>query len=89
MPSRLIEKNERMNAWRDRKRDFFETEGHGLAVAGGQDEPGAFSFGRADGAENIGRRRPLAARRRGPGSAFRPSIANALMLQMEDRKWKS
>ena len=53
MPPGLIEKNERMRAWCDRKRDF-EMQGHGLAVAGGEDKPGAFSFGRADGAENIG-----------------------------------
>ena len=35
MPPGLIEKNERMRAWCDRKRDFFEMQGHGLAVAGG------------------------------------------------------
>ncbi len=34
-PPGLIEKNERMRAWCDRKRDFFEMQGHGLAVAGG------------------------------------------------------
>jgi hypothetical protein len=57
-----------MCSWRERKRDFLEMQGHGLAVAGGQDESGAFSFGRTDGSENIGRRRPLVARRGGPGS---------------------
>jgi hypothetical protein len=55
MPSCLIEKNERMRSWRDRERDFLEMQGHGLAVAKGKDEPGAFSFGGADGSKNIGR----------------------------------
>ena len=59
MPPGLIEKNERMSAGRDRKRDFFEMKRHGLAVAEGKDEPGAFSFGRTDGTENIGRASPL------------------------------
>jgi hypothetical protein len=80
MPSCLIEKNERMCSWRDRKRDFLEMQGHSLAVAGGQDKPGAFSFGRTDGSENIGRRRPLVARRGGPGSAFRPSPSDLVFL---------
>ena len=69
-----------MCSWRDRKRDFLEMQGHGLAVAGGQDEPGAFSFGRTDGSENIGRRRPLVARRGGPGSAFCPSPSDLVFL---------
>ena len=54
MPSGLIEKNERVSARRDRKRDFRKMEGHGLGVAGGQDEPGAFSLGRTDRPEDIG-----------------------------------
>jgi hypothetical protein len=51
MPSRLIVKNQGMRGWRDRKRDFLEMQRHVLAVAGGEDKPGAFSFGRANGAE--------------------------------------
>ena len=42
MPSRLIEKNERMRTGRNRKRDFFQMKRHGLAVAGGEDEPSLF-----------------------------------------------
>jgi hypothetical protein len=80
MASRLIENNERMRAWRDRNRDFFEMQGHGLAVAGGEDKPGAFSFGWADCAENIGRRRPLVVRRRRHGIAFRPSPSDLVLL---------
>src|SRR5208337_972572 len=74
------EGHERMCFRRDRKRDFLEMQGHGLAVARGQDETGTFSFGRTDGSENIGRRRPLVARRRGPGSAFRPSPSDLVFL---------
>src|SRR2546430_14608847 len=77
-PSRLIEEKER--AWRDRDREFLEMQGHGLAVARGQDEPRAFSFGRTDCTENIGRRSPLVARRRWPGPAFRPSAGGLFFL---------
>src|SRR4249920_994591 len=80
MPCGLIEQNERMRSRHDRERDFLEMQGHGLAVARGQHESGAFSFGGADGSENIGRRRPLVARRRGPGSAFRPSPSDLVFL---------
>src|SRR5271166_3354587 len=55
-------------------------QGHGLAVAGGKNEPGAFSFGRADRPENIGRRRPLVARRRRPRSSSRPSAGDLVLL---------
>jgi len=80
MPSCLIEKNERMRSWRDRERDFRKMQGHGLAVATGKDEPGPFSFGGADGSENIGRCRPLIARRRGPGPALCPSPSDLVFL---------
>jgi hypothetical protein len=70
MPSRLIKNKDGVRAGRDRKRDFSQMQRHGLAVAGGEDEPSAFSFGRADGAENIGRTRPLVVRRRRPCPAF-------------------
>jgi hypothetical protein len=33
MPSRLIEKNERMSAWRDRNRDFLEIHGSAATAA--------------------------------------------------------
>src|SRR5580704_8446969 len=80
MPSRPIEKNERVRAGRDRKRDFFQMKRHGLAVAGGEDEPGAFSFGRADGAENIGRTRPLVVRRGGACSTLGPAAGDVVLL---------
>src|SRR4029077_12940537 len=55
-------------------------QGHGLAVARGQDEPCTFSFCRTDCTENIGRRGPLVARRRWPGPAFRPSARDLVLL---------
>jgi len=80
MPPGLIEDEDGVRARRDRQRNFLEMEGHGLAVAKGQNEPGAFSFGRADSAENISRRRPLVAWRRGPDSALRPSPGDLVFL---------
>src|SRR5580704_5553022 len=53
---------------------------HGLAVAEGKDEPGAFSFGRTNGTENIGRCSPLIARRRRPRPAFRPAAGDLVLL---------
>src|ERR1700681_166471 len=58
------------------QRVFLQIEGH----SGGEYEPGAFSFGRADGAENIGRTRPLVVRRRRPCPAFRPSVGDLVFL---------
>src|SRR3977135_1321123 len=43
-------------------------------------KPGAFSFGRAEGAENIGRTRPLVVRRRRPCPAFRPSAGDLVFF---------
>jgi hypothetical protein len=72
----LIAKNARMRSWRDR--DFRTMQSHGFAVARGQHN--AFPFGRTDGSENIGRRRPLVARRRGPDSARWPSAGDLVFL---------
>ena len=59
MPPGLIEKNERMSAGRHRKREFRQMESHGLGVARGKNEPGTFALGGANGAEDVGRTRPL------------------------------
>src|ERR1700693_5147577 len=72
MPSRPIEKNERMRAGRDRKRDFFQMKRHGLAVAGGEDEPGAFSIGNRW-RRRYSRCRPLIMRRGGACSTLGPA----------------
>jgi hypothetical protein len=69
-----------MRSWRDCERDFLKMQGHSLAVARGQDESGPFSLGGADGSEDIGRCRPLVARRRGPGPAFCPSASDLVFL---------
>ena len=76
VPSGLIEKNERVSARRDCKRDFL-MEGHGLGVAG------AFSGGRTDCAEHI---RPdsssdrVIVRRRRPGPTRHPSAGDLVFL---------
>ena len=61
----------------DNKRDFLQMKRHGFTVAGGEYEPGAFSFGRADGAD---RTRPLVVRRPRPCPAFRPSPGDFVFL---------
>ena len=53
---------------------------HGLAVAGGEDEPSAFSIGRTDGAEDIGRCRPLIMRRGGACSTLGPAAGGLVLL---------
>src|SRR5580700_10498848 len=80
MPSRLIKKNDGVRAGRDCKRDFLQMQGHSLAVAGGEYEPGAFSFGRADGTENIGRCCPLIMRRGGACSTLGPAAGDIVLL---------
>ena len=80
MPSRLIEEKNGMCAWGDCNRDFLEMQSHGLAVAGGQDKPSAFPFGGADGAENIGRRRPLVVRRRRTRPTLGPAARDLVLL---------
>src|SRR3982074_2466494 len=80
MPSRLIEEKDGMCAWGDCNRDFLEMQSHGLAVAGGQDKPSAFPFGGADGAESIGRRRPLVVRRRRTRPTLGPAARDLVLL---------
>src|SRR3984893_3629913 len=80
MPSRLIEEKDGMCAWGDCNRDFLEMQSHGLAVAGGQDKPSAFPFGGTDGAENIGRRRPLVVRRRRTRPTLGPAARDLVLL---------
>jgi hypothetical protein len=78
--SRLIKKKDSVRAGRDRKRDFLQMKRHGLAVAGGEDEPSAFSIGRTDGAEDIGRCRPLIMRRGGACSTLGPAAGDLVLL---------
>jgi len=55
MPSGLIEEQDGVGAGRDVEGDFLEVHVHGLAVAAGHDDAGAFSLGRADRAKDPGR----------------------------------
>src|SRR5260370_16486599 len=55
-------------------------EGHGGGVAGREDEAGPGSSRRADGAEDVGRARPLIARCRGSGPAPRPAPGDLVLL---------
>src|SRR2546429_7656878 len=69
-----------MRVGRDRKRDLFQMKRHGLAVEGGEDEPRAFSIGRTDGAEDIGRCRPLIMRRGGACSTLGPAAGGLVFF---------
>ena len=80
MPSGLIEDENGMRAGSNRKRDLFQMESHGLGVARGKNETGAFSLYRADGAEDVGRVRPLVVRRRRPCPALGPSAGDLVLL---------
>ncbi len=55
-------------------------ESHRLAVARGKNEPGTFSLGGANGAEDIGRTRPLAGWRGRPGPAPCPAAGDLVFL---------
>jgi hypothetical protein len=55
-------------------------ERHGLAVAGGQDEPGAFPLGRTNSAEDIGGCGLLIARRRGACPTLGPAAGDFVLL---------
>jgi hypothetical protein len=80
MPSGLIEEENGMRAGSNHKRDFRHMEDHGLGDARGQDEPGAFSLDRVDGAEIVGGRRALVVRRRRPCPALGPSASDLVFL---------
>ena len=80
MPPGLIEKNERMSTGRHHKRDFRQMERHRLAVARGKNEPGTFSPGGANGAEDVGRTRPLVVWRGRPGPASCPAAGDLVFL---------
>ena len=73
MPTGLIEDEHGVGSRRHLGRDFVEMPLHGLGVAVGQDEAGTDATLRADGAENIGRFRPLVLGRRRAAAAWRPA----------------
>jgi hypothetical protein len=52
MPSGLIEEQDGVGAGCDVEGDFFEVHVHGLTVAAGHDDAGAFALGRADRAKD-------------------------------------
>ncbi len=63
MPTCLIQEEQGVRTRRYRGGDFFEVQGHRLGVAERQNQAGAFSLGRADRAEQVGRPRSLVVRR--------------------------
>ncbi len=80
MPAGLIEEHHGMGVGGDGRGDLGEVRGHGGGVAAGHDDRRALSLLRADGAEDVGRGGALVLRRRGSGSAPRPSPSNPVFL---------
>lgn len=63
MSAGLIEQQNGVSTWLDRPGDFREMQRHGSGVAERQDEASGGAPGRTDGAEDVGRTRPLIVRR--------------------------
>lgn len=80
VPAGLVEQEDGMGAGRDGARDLFQMQGHGVGGAAGQDQGGALSFGRADGAEDVDRAGSLIVRRRRPCAAARPAAGDLVLL---------
>ena len=62
MPSRLVDEERRMGAWRHGGGDFGQVQVHRRDITDGKDEPRALALLGADGAEDVGRGGALIAR---------------------------
>ena len=69
-----------MAAGFDFVRDGRQVPGHGVGVAPGHDQRRTLALLRADGAEDIGRRRALVLRCGGPGAARSPAPGQLVLL---------
>src|ERR1700709_1461051 len=69
-----------MLARRHPGRDLGQVQAHRLGVAPGQDQAGHSPGFGADGAEDVGGRRALVLRGRGPGAAPGPAPGNLVLL---------
>jgi hypothetical protein len=80
VPASLIQQQRRMAAGGDVLGKQGKLVGHGFGVAPGHDQASRFAVLWADGAEDVGRRRALVMRRRGPASALGPASADLVLL---------
>ena len=80
MPASLIDKEGRMGARRDLRRDLGQMQVHRFGVAGGQNEPGTLALFGANGAKNIGRCRTLIFRGARARAALGPASRNLILL---------
>jgi len=69
-----------MDATRDCDRYLGKVQGHGIGIAEGQDQPGAFSLFRADCAEDVGRLGALILRGRRPRAPPGPTPRDLVFL---------
>jgi hypothetical protein len=80
MPASLIHQQHGVGTGRDGERYFGQMERHGLGVAEGQDQTGAFAVFRADGAKDIGGFRSLILGSRWPRAALGPAARDLVFL---------
>jgi len=80
VPAGLIEHQDGVAARIDREADLLQVLGHGLGVAPGHDEAGAFALGRADRAEDVGPFGSLIVGRSRASSAPRPAAGDPVLL---------
>lgn len=80
VPTGLVEDDDGVGIGCDIAGDFFEVQRHRFGRAPGQDEGGAFSFPRTDGAEYVRRGGALILGCGRPGAAPRPSPGDAVLL---------
>lgn len=80
MPSRLIEQQHGVSAWRHGFGDFLEMQRHGGGIAERQDEAGGRAVGRTDRAEDVGRAGALVMWRRGTRPTPCPSPCDLVLL---------
>src|SRR5665647_1584398 len=80
VPACLVEDQDGVGAGIDGPTDLFQVLVHGLGIAVGQDEAGAFAFLGTDGAEDIGPQRALIVWRTGPRAALCPAPGELVLL---------
>ena len=80
VPAGLIDQQRTMFAGRHPGRDLGQVQAHCLGVAPGQDQAGHSPGLGADGAEDVGGRRALVLRGRGPGAAPGPPPGDLVLL---------
>ena len=80
VPSGLIDQEHGVGAWRDGLGDLDEMQVHRLGIAGRQDQGGALTLFRTDGAEDVCRGGALIAGSARAGAALSPAAGDLVLL---------